>query len=321
MNHTITQKENTPERTVVIDVQNVVKRFKNTVAVNDLSLRIVKGEFVALLGPNGAGKTTLIEMLEGIQRPDLGSISILGSDWKRNETFLRSKIGLALQETRFMDKITVQETLDLFGTFYKSKRERLNEILELVNLGEKRETYVNDLSGGQRQRLALGVSIINEPEILFLDEPTTGLDPGARRDVWKILDRLRERKTTMILTTHYMEEAETLCERIIIMDRGKILDQGTLADLLGRTAGGEIIRFSLEDGSDPQSMIPSEGRYKFHWDAAKAEARIYVSTIAEYLPRLIQSIERSGKKLKSLECHKKTLDDLFLSMTGRGLEE
>ncbi|RHX92242.1 ABC transporter ATP-binding protein [Leptospira stimsonii] len=314
-------KNSNESTNVVIDVRNVFKRFKNTTAVNGLSLEIQKGEFVALLGPNGAGKTTLIEMLEGIQKPDEGSISILATTWKENETLLRSKIGLALQETRFMDRITVQETLNLFGTFYKSKRERLDEILELINLEDKREAYVSHLSGGQRQRLALGVSILNYPEILFLDEPTTGLDPGARRDVWKILDRLRQSKTTMILTTHYMEEAETLCERIIIMDKGKILDQGTLSDLLGRTGGGEIIRFSVEDGSDPEKLIPSEGMDKYHWDSAKSEARIYVSAITDYLPRLIQTISASGKKLKNLECHKKTLDDLFLSMTGRGLEE
>ncbi|EMJ98145.1 ABC transporter, ATP-binding protein [Leptospira alstonii serovar Sichuan str. 79601] len=305
----------------MIDVRNVVKRFKNTVAVNDLSLQIRKGEFVALLGPNGAGKTTLIEMLEGIQKPDAGSISILGTTWKESETFLRSKVGLALQETRFMDRITVQETLNLFGTFYKSKKERLREILELINLEEKQKTYVGNLSGGQRQRLALGVSILNYPEILFLDEPTTGLDPGARRDVWKILDRLRQDKTTMILTTHYMEEAETLCERIIIMDKGRILDQGTLSDLLGRTDGGEIIRLSMEDGSNPEKWLPSKGMYKFFWNSTKSEARIHVSAITDYLPELMQTISASGKRLNILECHKKTLDDLFLSMTGRGLEE
>ncbi|EQA81137.1 ABC transporter ATP-binding protein [Leptospira alstonii] len=305
----------------LIDVRNVVKRFKNTVAVNDLSLQIRKGEFVALLGPNGAGKTTLIEMLEGIQKPDAGSISILGTTWKESETFLRSKVGLALQETRFMDRITVQETLNLFGTFYKSKKERLREILELINLEEKQKTYVGNLSGGQRQRLALGVSILNYPEILFLDEPTTGLDPGARRDVWKILDRLRQDKTTMILTTHYMEEAETLCERIIIMDKGRILDQGTLSDLLGRTDGGEIIRLSMEDGSNPEKWLPSKGMYKFFWNSTKSEARIHVSAITDYLPELMQTISASGKRLNILECHKKTLDDLFLSMTGRGLEE
>ncbi|EKR72023.1 ABC transporter, ATP-binding protein [Leptospira noguchii str. 2006001870] len=302
----------------LIEVQNVTKRFKNTIAVNDLSLQIRKGEFVALLGPNGAGKTTLIEMLEGIQKPDSGSISILGTTWKKNETFLRSKVGLALQETRFMDRITVQETLNLFGTFYKSKKERLNEILELINLEEKQKTYVGNLSGGQRQRLALGISILNYPEILFLDEPTTGLDPGARRDIWKILDRLRQNKTTMILTTHYMEEAETLCEKIIIMDHGKILDQGSLMDLLGKTEGEEIIQLSMQDGSNPESWIPP---CKFFWDPSKLEARIYVSSITEYLPELMQTISASGKKLNTLECHKKTLDDIFLSMTGRGLEE
>ncbi|EMN13165.1 AAA domain protein [Leptospira borgpetersenii str. Brem 307] len=305
----------------MIDVRNVVKRFKDTIAVNNLSLQIQKGEFVALLGPNGAGKTTLIEMLEGIQKPDVGFISILGTTWKENETFLRSKVGLALQETRFMDRITVRETLNLFGTFYKSKKQRLSEILELINLEEKQNTYVSNLSGGQRQRLALGVSILNYPEILFLDEPTTGLDPGARRDVWKILNRLRQDKTTMILTTHYMEEAEILCEKIIIMDHGKILDQGTLTDLLGRTGSGEIIRFSMEDGSNPENLVPSEGMYKFFWDPAKSEAKIHVSAITDYLPKLIRTISISGKKLSTLECHKKTLDDLFLSMTGRGLGE
>ncbi|ALO28081.1 MULTISPECIES: ABC transporter ATP-binding protein [Leptospira] len=312
---------NTKSKDSLIDVRNVVKRFKDTIAVNNLSLQIQKGEFVALLGPNGAGKTTLIEMLEGIQKPDVGFISILGTTWKENETFLRSKVGLALQETRFMDRITVRETLNLFGTFYKSKKQRLSEILELINLEEKQNTYVSNLSGGQRQRLALGVSILNYPEILFLDEPTTGLDPGARRDVWKILNRLRQDKTTMILTTHYMEEAEILCEKIIIMDHGKILDQGTLTDLLGRTGSGEIIRFSMEDGSNPENLVPSEGMYKFFWDPAKSEAKIHVSAITDYLPKLIRTISISGKKLSTLECHKKTLDDLFLSMTGRGLGE
>lgn len=312
---------NTKSKDSLIDVRNVVKRFKDTIAVNNLSLQIQKGEFVALLGPNGAGKTTLIEMLEGIQKPDVGFISILGTTWKENETFLRSKVGLALQETRFMDRITVRETLNLFGTFYKSKKQRLSEILELINLEEKQNTYVSNLSGGQRQRLALGVSILNYPEILFLDEPTTGLDPGARRDVWKILNRLRQDKTTMILTTHYMEEAEILCEKIIIMDHGKILDQGTLTDLLGRTGSGEIIRFSMEDRSNPENLVPSEGMYKFFWDPAKSEAKIHVSAITDYLPKLIRTISISGKKLSTLECHKKTLDDLFLSMTGRGLGE
>ncbi len=305
----------------IISVKNVSKKFKDIIAVNDLSLEIGKGEFVALLGPNGAGKTTLIEMLEGIQIPDSGEIRLLGTSWKEKESFLRSNIGLSLQETRFMDRATVWETLKLFGSFYKAPDSRLHEILELTRLTEKQKSFVNNLSGGQRQRLALGVSIMNRPEILFLDEPTTGLDPGARRDIWKILEDLRDSGTTMILTTHYMEEAEVLCERIIVMDKGRILDQGTLPDLLGKLGGGEIVRFSLENGSDPVSVLPEKGRYKFSWDSESKEGRVFVERITDYLPAMLDSFSKAGITLKELECHKKTLDDLFLSMTGRGLEE
>ncbi|TGM97561.1 ABC transporter ATP-binding protein [Leptospira dzoumogneensis] len=305
----------------IISVSNVTKKFKDVTAVSDLSLEIKKGEFVGLLGPNGAGKTTLIEMLEGIQFPDSGKIQILGTSWKESETFLRSNIGLALQETRFMDRATVWETLKLFGSFYKAPESRLHEILELTRLTEKNKSFVNSLSGGQRQRLALGVSIMNKPEILFLDEPTTGLDPGARRDIWKILEDLRAYGTTMILTTHYMEEAEVLCERIIVMDKGRILDQGTLSDLLGKLGGGEIVRFSLENGTDPSSYLPEKGKFKFSWNSDMKEGRINVERITDYLPSMLDSFSKSGIVLKELECHKKTLDDLFLSMTGRGLEE
>lgn len=162
---------------------------------------------------------------------------------------------------------------------------------------------------------------MNKPEILFLDEPTTGLDPGARRDIWKILQDLRKEGTTMILTTHYMEEAEVLCERIIVMDKGRILDQGTLSDLLGKLGGGEIVRFSLENGADPNASLPEKGRYKFSWDSERKEGRVFVERITDYLPAMLESFSKSGLVLKELECHKKTLDDLFLSMTGRGLEE
>ncbi|EPG74031.1 ABC transporter, ATP-binding protein [Leptospira fainei serovar Hurstbridge str. BUT 6] len=305
----------------IISVKNVRKKFKDVVAVNDLSLEIGKGEFVALLGPNGAGKTTLIEMLEGIQSPDKGEITLLGKTWKSNETFLRSKIGLALQETRFMDRATVWETLKLFGSFYKVGESRMIEILQLTDLEEKKETYVNSLSGGQRQRLALGVSIMNKPEILFLDEPTTGLDPGARRDIWRILEDLKKEGTTMILTTHYMEEAEVLCERIIVMNKGVILDQGNLSELLGKLGGGEIVRFTLENGQNPESSLPVSGKSKFLWDGSTKQGRVFVDKITEYLPLMLDSFSKSGISLKELECHKKTLDDLFLSMTGRGLEE
>jgi ABC-2 type transport system ATP-binding protein len=218
----------------VIEVRNVWKSFKSVQAVRGIDLTIGQGEFVALLGPNGAGKTTLVEMIEGIQKPDRGEILIRGMKWKGHENELRQIIGLSLQETRFIDKLTVRETLMLFAGFFRLGSSRVSEIIHLVGLEEKKKSYVVNLSGGQRQRLALGISLINDPRILLLDEPTTGLDPNARREIWAILKGLKQRSlTSMILTTHYMEEAEQLCDRIIIIDQGQILKEGSLDELLG----------------------------------------------------------------------------------------
>jgi ABC-type multidrug transport system, ATPase component len=217
----------------VIEVREVWKSFKSVQAVKGISLNIPKGQFVAILGPNGAGKTTLVEMIEGIQKPDKGDITILGKHWKGNEDELHKIIGLSLQETRFIDKLRVTETLELFASFFDMGMKRVNEIIDLVGLEEKRKAYVVNLSGGQRQKLALGIALINTPAILLLDEPTTGLDPNARREVWEILHKLKDGSdTSMILTTHYMEEAERLCDYIIIMDNGIILREGTLSQLL-----------------------------------------------------------------------------------------
>ena len=218
----------------VIEVRGVSKSFKDVRAVAGVSLRILRGQFCALLGPNGAGKTTLVEMIEGIQQPDEGEVLITGRPWKGHEKELRQIIGLSLQETRFIDKLTVSETLRLFASFFRLGKERVEEILSLIGLEEKRRSYVVNLSGGQRQRLALGIALLNNPAILLLDEPTTGLDPTARREVWNILLKLKEhRETSMILTTHYMEEAEQLCDRIVIMDHGRILRDGRLEELMG----------------------------------------------------------------------------------------
>jgi ABC-2 type transport system ATP-binding protein len=216
-----------------IEVKNVWKSFKTVQAVKGISLNIPKGKFVALLGPNGAGKTTLVEMIEGIQKPDSGEITITGKHWKGNEDELHRIIGLSLQETQFIDKLRVSETLRLFASFFNLGNERVNEIIDIVGLEEKRRSYVVNLSGGQRQRLAIGIALINTPAILLLDEPTTGLDPNARREIWDILLKLKALSgTSMILTTHYMEEAEKLCDYIIIMDNGVILREGTLDQLL-----------------------------------------------------------------------------------------
>jgi ABC-2 type transport system ATP-binding protein len=216
-----------------IEVKDVYKSFKDVHAVRGISFAIHPGEFMALLGPNGAGKTTMVEMMEGLKKPDAGEILIQGKNWQRNEKELRSIIGLSLQETRFSDKLTVFETLCLFASFFRLDKKRANEIIELTGMESKRKSMVGTLSGGQQQRLALGVALLNTPQILFLDEPTTGLDPHSRLDLWNILKELKDRgETTLVLTTHYMEEAESLCDRIIIIDEGKILKEGKLEDLL-----------------------------------------------------------------------------------------
>jgi ABC-2 type transport system ATP-binding protein len=216
-----------------IEVKNVWKSFRTVQAVKGISLTIPKGSFVALLGPNGAGKTTLVEMIEGIQKPDSGEITITGKHWRGNEDELHRIIGLSLQETRFIDKLRVSETLLLFASFFNLGKSRVEEIIDIVGLQDKRRSYVVNLSGGQRQRLAIGIALINTPAILLLDEPTTGLDPNARREIWEILHSLKAISgTSMILTTHYMEEAEKLCDYIVIMDNGLILREGTLDQLL-----------------------------------------------------------------------------------------
>jgi len=217
----------------VIEVKNVWKSFKTVQAVKGINLQIPKGQFTALLGPNGAGKTTLVEMIEGIQKPDAGEITIMGKHWKGNEDELHMIIGLSLQETRFIDKLRVNETLQLFASFFNLGKERVTEIIDIVGLEEKKKSYVVNLSGGQRQRLAIGIALINSPSILLLDEPTTGLDPNARREIWDILHSLKKvTETSMILTTHYMEEAQNLCNYIVIMHNGVILREGTLDKLL-----------------------------------------------------------------------------------------
>ena len=216
-----------------IEIKHVVKSFKDVQAVRGVSLTIPKGEFVALLGPNGAGKTTLVEMMEGLRKPDKGEILIQGMTWKKNEKELRRITGISLQETRFVEKLTVRETLRLFASFFHLGDDKVDRVIALTQLDTKRKSMVGTLSGGQKQRLALAVALLNEPQILFLDEPTTGLDPHARLDLWNILKNLKEEgKTTLILTTHYMEEAESLCDHIIIIDEGKILREGRVEELL-----------------------------------------------------------------------------------------
>ncbi len=307
----------------VVEVKDVYKSFKTVQAVRGVNLNIMPGQFTALLGPNGAGKTTLVEMIEGIQKPDKGEIMIMGKRWKGNETELRHLIGLSLQETYFIDKLTVKETLMLFASFFNLDVTKVKEIISLVGLEEKIKSYVVNLSGGQRQRLALGIALLNNPKILLLDEPTTGLDPNARQEVWNILLSLRKKwNTSLVLTTHYMEEAEKLCDYIIIIDKGKILKEGNLEQLL--QADGQnykTLSFTLQDTDISSGKLLKDAGYSVKWDHSLQTGSFLLSMVERELPVFLSFLNSAGIKIKNLEIRKKTLDDVFISLTGRHLNE
>jgi ABC-2 type transport system ATP-binding protein len=306
----------------ILEVVGVYKQFKTLKAVDGVSIRVDKGEFVALLGPNGAGKTTLVEMIEGIQKPDRGSIQLNGKEWQGNEKELHRFIGISLQETKFFEKTTVKETLDVFASFYGIPFSRSNEVLEIIQLTEKRKAYVENLSGGQRQKLALGIAMIHNAQLLLLDEPTTGLDPTARREIWNILLNLREQhNTSMILTTHYMEEAEYLCDRIVVMDKGSVLAEGTLDQLLAQKGCYEIIEFSINEHLTNIDFLEADGFRQKSWDDRLCKGKLLVFDIVSQLPMFLAKMQQAGVTLKTLECRKMTLDDLFIEMTGRRLDQ
>lgn len=306
----------------VIQVKNVHKSFKAVHAVRGINLGIGKGQFVALLGPNGAGKTTLVEMIEGIQKPDSGEITIMGKHWRGNEDYLHTIIGLSLQETRFIDKLRVTETLRLFASFFNLGKNRVDEIIDIVGLNEKRKAYVVNLSGGQRQRLAIGISLINNPAILLLDEPTTGLDPNARREIWDILRNLRQTSdTSMILTTHYMEEAENLCDYIVIVDHGQILREGTLHQLLEDDTSGKFVEFTTEGPIDHQLIKAHETPFKISPGESPEKGSVVLSDFESELPAFMAFMKSRNVTLKHMECRRRTLDDLFVTLTGRKINE
>jgi ABC-2 type transport system ATP-binding protein len=307
---------------IVIEVKDVYKSFRNVDAVRGVDLKIRRGEFVALLGPNGAGKTTLVEMIEGIQKPDKGEIYIMGKKWKGHEDELHRILGISLQETRFVDKLTVRETLDLFAVFYSLGRDRVDEVIRMIDLEDKRDDFTGNLSGGQRQKLALGISLLNVPKILLLDEPTTGLDPNARREIWSILLKLRETsQTSLILTTHYMDEAERLCDYIIIIDKGKILNEGTLSDLTQKE-GGNLMEFTLEESNGRwHEFLKNNKRFDIDWLDSGSKGYITFKEPESELPEFFNYLRENNLSLKNFEIRRKTLDDLFTSLTGRHLNE
>ncbi len=314
------KSEKTNEDLPVVEVKDVYKSFKSVKAVNGVSLSIKQGQFTALLGPNGAGKTTLVEMIEGIQKPDKGDITILGKRWEGHQNELHRSIGLSLQETRFIDKLTVEETMKLFAGFYQLGDDRVSEIISEINLNDKKKSYTVNLSGGQRQKLALGLALLNNPKLLLLDEPTTGLDPNARREIWHILLQLKAKShTSLILTTHYMEEAEQLCDYIIIIDSGRILLEGTRDELLN-SDNKKIIEFTPEaSDNDLNELISGNSDFDIKWDEDTRKGIITIDDLEKELPEFINYLKSKNIQLKNFESRRKTLDDLFTTLTGRHL--
>jgi ABC-2 type transport system ATP-binding protein len=303
---------------LAIEVRGLVKRFEDVVAVAGTEFEVPAGQCVGLLGPNGAGKTTTVEILEGLQEPSAGEVRLLGLRWDRNAAELRERIGIALQETRFHDRLTVEETVRLFRSFYR-RGLSVEEAIALVRLEEKRNAYVVKLSGGQRQRLALAVALAADPEILFLDEPTTGLDPQSRRALWDVIEGLKGKGRTVVLTTHYMEEAEVLCDQVIIMDHGRIVARGTPAQLIASIGGEQVIEFvtrpalAAEAFAEIPTFVAAHPRGEGH--------TLSVKELHRALPALLAIASARGVSLEQLSTRHATLDDVFLSLTGRSLRE
>jgi len=304
-----------------IRCSGLVKRYKDVTAVAGLDLEIRAGECFGLLGPNGAGKTSTVEMLEGLVRCDEGEIELLGRRWAGHEHDLRERLGVALQETKLADRLTVAEVIRLFRSFYRSGR-TVEEVLDVVELGEKRDAWVEKLSGGQRQRLAIACALVGDPEILFLDEPTTGLDPQSRRQLWDIVAAFKRRGGTVVLTTHYMEEAERLCDRVAVMDHGRVIAAGTPRALIASLGAEEVVEFALHDGGETPPLSTFAGLPGVK--AARRDGPRFVLTVTEVhraVPTLLAALQGRGVELTELVTHHATLEDLFLSLTGRHLRD
>jgi ABC-2 type transport system ATP-binding protein len=306
---------------IAVSCQGLVKRYGDVVAVAGLDLVLQVGECFGLLGPNGAGKTTTIEILEGLQEPDHGQVEVLGLRWASDERRLRERLGVQLQETQLNDKLTVEETLVLFRSFYARGR-TVDEVLRLVELESKRRSWVGRLSGGQRQRLAIACALVNAPEILFLDEPTTGLDPQSRHQLWDLLGSFRRDGGTTLLTTHYMEEAEALCDRVAVVDQGRVIAIGTPRELIASLGADQIIEFALAPGCpvvsrDALSALPGVRDARVHEDAT----RLIVSEVGLAVPALLGLLGGCGGALTRLQTHHATLEDVFVALTGRHLRD
>lgn len=305
---------------VALQVRNLRKSYQDVVAVDGLDLEVFRGECFGLLGPNGAGKTTTIEICEGLNTPDSGDVLVLGRTWGKDDRDLRERLGISLQETQFSEKLTVGETLHLFRSFYRAGASP-EAVIGMVQLGEKAHARVGALSGGQKQRLALACALVGEPELLFLDEPTTGLDPQSRRQLWGLIESLKSAGRSILLTTHYMEEAERLCDRVAIVDHGKRIALGTPRELVANLKAEHVLEFALADGVnvDEGPLRNIEGVCS----ASRQDGtyRLQVEQLHLAMPALLGELRRQGAQLAELRTHSATLEDVFVSLTGRYLRD
>ncbi|HEV7784103.1 MAG TPA: ABC transporter ATP-binding protein [Thermoanaerobaculia bacterium] len=308
-----------PERShTAIRCSGLVKRYADVVAVDGLDLEVRRGECFGLLGPNGAGKTTTIEILEGLTEADAGEVEVLGASWQRNGRELRERLGISLQETQLNEKLTVFETVRLFRSFYRRGRDP-EAVLASLSLEEKRNARVGKLSGGQKQRLAVACALVGDPEVLFLDEPTTGLDPQSRLQLWQQVMDFRATGGTVLLTTHYMDEAERLCDRVAIVDHGRVIALGTPRELISSLQAANVIELACEPDLSEEQLrgvpgVTEARRHGPNW-------RLAVGALTESVPALLATVERAGSRLQHLSTHQATLEDLFVSLTGRALRE
>ena len=309
-----------PPQAVALRCQGVVKRYGTVIAVNGLDLTVQRGECFGMLGPNGAGKTTTIEILEGLLAPDEGEVEVLGQRWDRDATALRARLGIQLQETQLAEKLTVAETLRLFRSFYPNGPS-VDALLDTVELGSKRDAWVSKLSGGQKQRLSVACALAGAPELLFLDEPTTGLDPQSRRQLWAVLERFREQGGTVLITTHYMDEAHALCDRVGIMDQGRLIALGTPRELVASLGAEHVVEFALGDGAaiDDALLNTLPGVR----DVRRDEMHVHLSTseLHRTVPALLDLLRQRQASLSQLGTHSATLEDVFVTLTGRQLRD
>jgi ABC-2 type transport system ATP-binding protein len=301
-------------------VRSLHKRYGDVVAVAGLDLEVHPGECFGLLGPNGAGKTTTIEICEGLLTPDSGDVEVLERRWSTHERELRQLLGIQLQETQLAEKLTVRETVGLFRSFYDRGREP-EDVIALVQLEEKARARVGSLSGGQKQRLALACALVGDPRLLFLDEPTTGLDPQARRQLWELIGELRAGGRTIVLTTHYMEEAERLCDRVAIIDHGRAIALGTPRELVETLGADHVVEFALGEVSSLSTDVLAALAGVRSVRGSDGSWALTVGELHVALPAILAEVERRGATLAELRTHSATLEDVFVSLTGRHLRE